>query len=462
MPLSRGKASVTGLSKTEEGEGQQAARTTAASRRKMQRDSSQLSIDSEPGRASTEPPTSKASKRTAKDKDSDKASRPPSAVRAKDEAVGSSGVAHCAVPKSSLTKEISKELGPLLLQELPDAERLGVDDNTDFVEGLCVFLNPGANMFSKEFCLACGSSSDRADFHFCRDCGDCFHASCFDPVLKIAPEKRAMWRCPACRICEICTGEDNWEQMLVCDECDRGFHTYCLKPPLKSIPDGGWRCNECVQCLSCGSKSPGPRASDRWQRDFRLCQACWALFQVGNYCPICTKVYKDSDDALEMVQCDCCEKWVHISCGAIDNVTYSKLKNEDDFSWECPKCKGDVDLDSDDEIQEKFPLPKAKSIIDNHIRLEDYCSSRLRVILNEIRSLEASNDASTEVSQGVEAESASKVRKADGKGAGEGGGSQASGVGCSIESALPNFEHTGNEEVRFHICSVFQHLVLES
>ncbi|MFN9903831.1 MAG: hypothetical protein ACK55Z_34650, partial [bacterium] len=63
-----------------------------------------------------------------------------------------------------------------------------------------------------------------------------------------------MWRCPACRICEVCNGEENWESMLICDGCDRGFHTYCLKPALRAIPDGGWKCNDCVQCVSCGLK----------------------------------------------------------------------------------------------------------------------------------------------------------------------------------------------------------------
>jgi hypothetical protein len=89
-----------------------------------------------------------------------------------------------------------------------------------------------------EFCLLCGSAATPEDTIFCRDCGDCFHTYCLhteDGPLKIPADKRHMWRCSACRICEECFGEENWEQMVLCDECDRGFHMYCLKPPMKEV-----------------------------------------------------------------------------------------------------------------------------------------------------------------------------------------------------------------------------------
>ncbi|EKX50606.1 hypothetical protein GUITHDRAFT_60438, partial [Guillardia theta CCMP2712] len=149
-------------------------------------------------------------------------------------------------------------------------------------------------------------------FLFCRDCGDSFHKYCFDLTLKIPPEKRNMWRCPACRICEVCKGEENWDEMLCCDECDRGFHIYCLRPPLKQIPAEGWRCSECVRCLSCGSKTPGPKGSDRWRKDYTLCSSCWVEYEKKNYCPIC-KVVTSSKD-IKMVNCDSCQMWVHVTC----------------------------------------------------------------------------------------------------------------------------------------------------
>ena len=436
-------ASVSAAKSADESHVAAGTRATVVSRRKIQKDNSQTSVDSEARRSSNHTETAKASKKM---REKQVAPKMPVNVRANEQAVGNSSWSGALTAGRVIGY---KELGHLLLQEEPDIERIGVDDSTDFVDGLCVFLNSGDAMNSKEFCLVCGSSSEREDILFCRDCGDCFHTSCFDPVLKIAEEKRSMWRCPACRICEICTGEDNWEQMLVCDECDRGFHTYCLKPPLKAVPEGGWRCSECVKCLSCGAKTPGPRAADQWRRDFRMCQGCWSLYAAGNYCPICVKVFKDSDDSIEMVQCDSCDKWVHILCGAMDNTTYNKLKSEDDFSWECPKCKGDVDVDSDDEIVEKFPLPKSKRMLENQIRLEEFCTIRLRTLVNEVRAMDTTISASTSCqvapTQGARHDSDGQTgfRAASG-GAPGGGGSSHQQESCQV---IPSAAGMGPEEV---------------
>ncbi|CDR97612.1 -PHD and RING finger domain-containing protein 1 [Babesia bigemina] len=46
--------------------------------------------------------------------------------------------------------------------------------------------------------------------------------------------------------CEVCGGDNYWEQMLLCDGCNLGFHLFCLNPPLTSIPPGDWYCKECL------------------------------------------------------------------------------------------------------------------------------------------------------------------------------------------------------------------------
>jgi hypothetical protein len=148
-------------------------------------------------------------------------------------------------------------------------------------------------------------------------------------------------------------------------------------------------------------------------------------------------VYKDSDDSIEMVQCDCCDKWVHIQCGAIDDQTYKRMKSEDDFNWECPKCKGDVDGDSDDEILEKFPLPKAKRIVDNQVGLENDCSTRLRAILGEVRAVEANFAPTSFIKKAVEVGNITKIVRSDSEGA----SNQIAGAGCPAKSSS-----TGNNE----------------
>lgn len=34
-------------------------------------------------------------------------------------------------------------------------------------------------------------------------------------------------------------------------------------------------------------------------------------FRVGRFCPVCLRVYRDSEDDLPMICCDACDRWVH-------------------------------------------------------------------------------------------------------------------------------------------------------
>ncbi|GBE62319.1 PHD-finger domain-containing protein [Babesia ovata] len=47
--------------------------------------------------------------------------------------------------------------------------------------------------------------------------------------------------------CEVCGGDNYWEQMLLCDGCNLGFHLFCLDPPLTCIPPGDWYCKTCLE-----------------------------------------------------------------------------------------------------------------------------------------------------------------------------------------------------------------------
>jgi hypothetical protein len=54
------------------------------------------------------------------------------------------------------------------------------------------------------------------------------------------------------------------------------------------------------------------------------CDACGRLFVKGNYCPVCLKVYRDSE-ATPMVCCDFCQRWVHCQCDGIRYISLMKL-----------------------------------------------------------------------------------------------------------------------------------------
>ncbi|XP_071359457.1 PHD and RING finger domain-containing protein 1 isoform X2 [Trachinotus anak] len=45
--------------------------------------------------------------------------------------------------------------------------------------------------------------------------------------------------------CEVCSGSDREDRLLLCDGCDAGYHMECLTPPLDSVPVEEWFCPEC-------------------------------------------------------------------------------------------------------------------------------------------------------------------------------------------------------------------------
>lgn len=52
-------------------------------------------------------------------------------------------------------------------------------------------------------------------------------------------------KCKECG-CKVCSGKNNWEEILLCDECDNGYHIGCLSPPLTEIPqEDEWYCPQC-------------------------------------------------------------------------------------------------------------------------------------------------------------------------------------------------------------------------
>ncbi|XP_063934025.1 uncharacterized protein LOC135145818 [Zophobas morio] len=137
---------------------------------------------------------------------------------------------------------------------------------------------------------------------------------------------------------------------MFCDECDRGYHTFCVG--LKRLPIGRWICNDCGKCASCGSTTPGESVlhNVHWKHEYSkpkdentppkflqtLCVKCSRLFRNGDYCPICLKVYSNSNDEVPMICCDDCDRWIHIECDNIDRKQYEEMENK---HYSCGICR---------------------------------------------------------------------------------------------------------------------------
>ncbi|KAG8650128.1 hypothetical protein MANES_07G007000v8 [Manihot esculenta] len=188
----------------------------------------------------------------------------------------------------------------------------------------------------------------------CKSCGKKYHRSC----LKAWAQHRDLfhwssWTCPSCRICEICrrTGDPN--KFMFCKRCDGAYHCYCQHPPHKNVSSGPYLCPKHTRCHSCGSSVPGNGLSVRWFLGYTCCDACGRLFVKGNYCPVCLKVYRDSEST-PMVCCDICQRWVHCSCDGISDEKYLQFQVDGNLQYKCATCRGECYQvkDHEDAVQE--------------------------------------------------------------------------------------------------------------
>ncbi|XP_031273749.1 uncharacterized protein LOC116132240 isoform X1 [Pistacia vera] len=175
----------------------------------------------------------------------------------------------------------------------------------------------------------------------CKSCGKKYHRNC----LKNWAQNRDLfhwssWKCPSCRTCEICrrTGDPN--KFMFCRRCDGAYHCYCQHPPHKNVSSGPYLCPKHTRCHSCGSNVPGNGLSVRWFLGYTCCDACGRLFVKGNYCPVCLKVYRDSEST-PMVCCDVCQRWVHCQCDGISDERYLQFQVDGNLQYKCPTCRGD-------------------------------------------------------------------------------------------------------------------------
>ncbi|KAL3732693.1 hypothetical protein ACJRO7_029358 [Eucalyptus globulus] len=212
---------------------------------------------------------------------------------------------------------------------------------------------------SKILCRMClfgeNDGSERAKKMLsCKSCGKKYHRSC----IKSWAQNRDLfhwssWTCPSCRICEICRRAGDPKKFMFCKRCDGAYHCYCQHPPHKNVSSGPYLCPKHTRCHSCGSNVPGNGLSVRWFLGYTCCDACGRLFVKGNYCPVCLKVYRDSEST-PMVCCDNCQRWVHTHCDGISEDKYLQFQVDGNLQYVCPTCRGECYQvkDLEDAVQE--------------------------------------------------------------------------------------------------------------
>mmetsp|Transcript_23617 Transcript_23617/g.55570 ORF Transcript_23617/g.55570 Transcript_23617/m.55570 type:complete len:1975 (-) Transcript_23617:135-6059(-) len=207
-----------------------------------------------------------------------------------------------------------------------------------------------------ECCFLCGSSGASDTMIFCVDCGEAFHSFCVNaPIHSMDSSSVAAWRCPNCKICEICADSPEDEtKMLFCEMCDRGFTLDLLDPPLSKAPSGIWICGQCVDCRKCHNMldAKGP-SRKHWSRNPHLCYRCGGcdgLPELERHmnerkCPICSGIWRDEDT--DLAKCIDCNTKVHARCDPkaeahIKNLASKATGNVDEGekypSYHCPSC----------------------------------------------------------------------------------------------------------------------------
>lgn len=192
-----------------------------------------------------------------------------------------------------------------------------------------------SSMIAMDCCLSCGSTGDRDRMLFCADCGECYHVYCVNANGTANHEMKCGWRCPNCKICEICGVSidvvSEMEKICICNRCDRSFHKSCLN----YVDENNLNlfvCGYCFNCKKCGLK--GTPRSWSYHRDY--CRNCYNKEERFRRCAVCDNPWNASD--VDMAFCDGCEQWIHHRCIMGDMIEW--LKSEITRNpYHCIRCR---------------------------------------------------------------------------------------------------------------------------
>ena len=192
-----------------------------------------------------------------------------------------------------------------------------------------------SSMIAMDCCLSCGSTGDRDRMLFCGDCGECYHVYCVNANGTANHEMKCGWRCPNCKICEICGLRidvvKEMDKICSCNRCDRSFHKSCLK----YVDENNLNlfvCGYCFNCKKCGLK--GTATNWSYHRDY--CRNCYNKEERFRRCAVCDNPWSASD--VDMAFCDGCEQWIHHRCIMNDIIEW--LKSEITRNpYHCIRCR---------------------------------------------------------------------------------------------------------------------------
>ncbi|KAL1199836.1 hypothetical protein V5N11_013093 [Cardamine amara subsp. amara] len=218
--------------------------------------------------------------------------------------------------------------------------------------------------------------SERAKMLSCNCCGKKYHRNCLNPWAQHRDLFNwSSWACPSCRTCEGCGTLGDPKKLMFCKRCDVAYHCDCQQPRHKNVSSGPYLCPKHTKCYSCGSTVPGNGQSLRWFLGHTCCDSCGRLFVKGNYCPVCLKVYRDSEST-PMVCCDFCQRWVHCMCDGISDEKYLQFQVDGNLQYKCSTCCGESYQvkDLEDAVQEIW---KRKDLADKELIASLRASARV-------------------------------------------------------------------------------------
>lgn len=183
----------------------------------------------------------------------------------------------------------------------------------------------------------------------CCSCSKKMHSKCSIPsvlcdgafAVESAENK---FRCVECRQCAVCfrppvARTSRGAGVKVCVGCSLIFvHSSCAGKGRTSLylsaDKSVMRCELCRVCRHCGMYRV-PR--NEWDEGLHSCETCSRRYRRGFFCPVCDKVYPESEDC-DMIQCDGCDKWIHVDeCCGLSDDQYRELR-ESDAKFTCSTC----------------------------------------------------------------------------------------------------------------------------
>ncbi|DBA76675.1 TPA: hypothetical protein ACH3X2_008711 [Trebouxia sp. C0005] len=113
---------------------------------------------------------------------------------------------------------------------------------------------------------------------------------------------------------------------------ERGFKA-ALQGASEDSLEGGDQQSDAPTCSSCGITLNQAELEHTEQHEGR-CGNCQKLYENKNYCPVCNKVWYQTDK--NMVGCDTCVFWVHTHC---DALAAKAINSTSDEPYHCPQCR---------------------------------------------------------------------------------------------------------------------------